>query len=165
MKGQRVDEARVGEELAALGEDPLGTDDFDVLMGSASEDVDLVGALARFAEPLDQDAELSELGKARVWNAVRAHAPTGERGSTTPTTKWSGPVAVLLAAAVAVLFFVPWGPDGGAVGPGSSESGTLGQQARLTLQALGVDSHPGADAARARALAEALRLRAKEIRG
>ncbi|MEM6295447.1 MAG: hypothetical protein AAGA54_29505 [Myxococcota bacterium] len=81
---------RIADELAALGEEPLGPDEVAFAMGGgglrSDLDVSTVETLARWAEtPEDSDSpdaeaafELSELARARVWRTVELRASRAE---------------------------------------------------------------------------------------
>ncbi len=108
---------RIADELAALGEEPLGADEaaFAIEEGRLRSDLDVstVDTLARWAdEPAldaaDADAfELSELAQARVWRAVELRASTASEASPitvaeAPRAQGRSVVLGLVVAAVAV---------------------------------------------------------------
>lgn len=148
--------SQIAAELAALGESEADEEELALLAGRPgelpnTEDERFVGELFRMAEGVDPlEAELDELGSRRVWNEVReghAHETPRAPNSGTPRVIWG----VLFAAAALLVVVLnpgdeaPAGPDEG-----------LGAVAHAGLDALGVDTRPGADARRTRELAETL---------
>ncbi len=136
------DAERIAAELAALGEPELEADELASLTDEADTDLAFVEGLREFAEPLAPRVELEALASRRVWSRVRSRVP-GARGA--------GFIAggVLLAAAAALLVLV-LRPDGSDSGEAREAALALRAQAHAGLEALGVDTKPGADAARVR---------------
>jgi hypothetical protein len=151
-----ADLQQIARELAALGELEASEEEL-ALLGQGrgelpvSDDERLVGELFRIAEASSEDEVLDELAARRVYRHVEsaedASGPSKRRG--VPGVL----IGLLFAAAAAlVLVFVP---PAETAGP-SRDSAELGAVAHASLEALGVDTSPGADAKRTKALARAL---------
>ena len=152
--GEPQDLQRIAAELAALGELEASPDELALLELAGgelatSEDERLVGELFRIAEGVG-DPELDDLAAQRVWKRVEG------QGANTPSRKGGGVggrvvIGLLFAAAAAVLLVM--------LPAESADEGAndeLGMVAHAGLEALGVDTSPGADARRTRELARSL---------
>ena len=151
-----ADLQQIARELAALGELEVTDEELDLLRRgpgelAVSDDERLVGELYRIAESNSEDEVLDELAARRVYARIESAAdearPSRRRGV-------PGAIVALLFAAAAALFvvFVPPAEEVGS----SPDLAELGVVAHAGLEALGVDTSPGADAQRTKALARTL---------
>lgn len=147
---------RIAAELAALGEPELEVGELEALEGrdsaqAESEDAAFVAMLHRFSEPVAEAVELDELAQQRAWAKVQAAGKAKRGGSSRGSGAWIAGVILLAAAAVALLVIVP--AQSSVDGQADADAAVaLRTQAHAGLEALGVETGPGADAARVRNL-------------
>lgn len=152
-----AERARIAAELAALGELPPDEDEFLQLdpreLGTTRpEDVQMIEALAEWADPVDDSEPLSALEARRVWRHVESRRAS--RDADGGSRAWIGlALAGLAAAAVVLVVVIPRASGEGASDGEGEMVAALSEQAHAGLSALGVDTAPGSDAARVRQLA------------
>ncbi|GEM_PF-5658957 len=152
----------IAQELAALGEPAITEEEMRGLTQgthrepSLGADVGLASLLFGLAACTDEPA-LLELEARRAWQRVSERLFHGhERGEADPEhgrssagRHWPNVTATLAIAAALALTWFPRGPHRGQ----HENTETLGVQAKAALRSLGF--HPGAERARALALADA----------